>query len=218
MSQLPIWFQAVKSVSAVQSGIDTLPMILGLVIFSIIAGGLVSAVGYYTPVMIVSSVLMAIGAGLLTTLHPDTSTGKWIGYQILFGAGVGLGLQQAIIAVQTVLHIDDVPTGTAAVIFAQTLGGALFVSVGNNVFTNQLLKGLARVAPEINPRIILSVGATSLKDHIPARLLAPVLVVYNDALTYCYRVSLAMACLTLIGSLGMEWKSVRGKKIVAAAA
>lgn len=215
---VPIWFQAVKGTSAVKSGIDTLPMILGLVIFSIIAGGLVTTFGYYTPVMIVSSVLMSIGAGLLTTLRPDSYSGYWISYQLLFGAGVGFGLQQSIIAVQTVLHIDDVPTGTAAVIFAQTFGGALFVSIGSNVFTNQLLKGLAAVAPELDPRIVLQTGATSLKDKVPKELLVDVLSEYNDALTYCFRVSLAMACLSIIGSLGMEWKSVKGKKIVAAAA
>ena len=193
-------------------------MILSLVVLSIIAGGVVSTVGYYTPVMILSSVLMSIGAGLLILLQPDTPSPKWIGYQIIFGAGVGLGLQQAIIAVQTVLHIDDVPTGTSAVIFAQTLGGALFVSIGNNVFNNQLVKGIAMAAPSVDPSIVLRTGATSLKDQVPAAVLPAVIQAYNDALTYCYRVSLAMACLTIIGSLGMEWRSVKGKKIVAAVA
>ncbi len=46
---LPIWFPAVKGVSAVASGIRNLPLILGGVSTSIIVGGLVSAVGYYTP-------------------------------------------------------------------------------------------------------------------------------------------------------------------------
>lgn len=46
---LPIWFQAIKGVSAVQSGINNLPMILGVVILSIVAGGLVTVLGYYTP-------------------------------------------------------------------------------------------------------------------------------------------------------------------------
>ncbi|KAI9819043.1 MAG: MFS sugar transporter [Thelocarpon impressellum] len=215
---LPIWFQAIKGVSAVQSGIDNLPMILGLVIVSIIAGGLVTTFGYYTPVMIAGAVLMAVGAGLLTTLEIDTGSPGWIGYQALFGFGVGLGLQQSLIAVQTVLHIDDVPTGTAAIIFFQTLGGALFVSIGQNVFTNQLVSGLRAAAPGLDPAIVLRTGATSLKAAVPAEFLPGVLVAYNDALVDCYRVGLAMACLTIVGAAGVEWRSVKGKQVVAAAA
>ena len=58
---VPIWFQAIEGVTAVESGIRNLPMILGLVIVSIIAGTAITLVGYYTPFMIVSSVFMAIG-------------------------------------------------------------------------------------------------------------------------------------------------------------
>ena len=47
-------------------------------------------------------------------------------------------------AVQTVLDISLVPIGTSIVIFVQTLGGALFVSIGQNVFPNKLVKGLAK--------------------------------------------------------------------------
>ena len=102
-------------------------MILGVVIFSIITGGLVTVLGYYAPFMILSSVLSSIGAGLLTTLGVHTGHAKWIGYQAIFGIGVGCGLQQTFIAAQTVLPLEDVPTGTAIVVFLQTLGGALFV-------------------------------------------------------------------------------------------
>ncbi|KAI9841230.1 MAG: MFS sugar transporter [Thelocarpon superellum] len=215
---LPIWFQAIKGTSAVQSGIDNLPMILSLVIMSVVAGGLVTTFGYYAPLMIFGSVIMAIGAGLITTFETDTPSGKWIGYQILFGFGVGAGLQQSLIAVQTVLKIVDVPTGTAAIIFAQTIGGALFISISQNVFTNRLLAGLATAAPSVDPKIVLSVGATSLQDSVPADKLPGVLVAYNAALVDSYYVATAMACLSILGSLAIEWKSVKGKKVVAAVA
>lgn len=215
---LPIWFQAIKGVSAVQSGIDSLPMILGVVFASLIAGGAVTAIGYYTPFVLASSVLMSIGAGLLTTLQVDSPSSKWIGYQAIFGLGVGVGFQQSLIAVQTVLRIEDVPTGTSVVIFSQSLGGALFVSVGLNVFNNRFIAGLRTAVPELNPSIVLNVGATSLKSQIPRQSLPGVLFAYNRAITQTFYVSVAMACLTLIGALGLEWKSVKGKKIVAAAA
>lgn len=69
-----------------------LTMLLAQVILSIVAGACVTQFGYYTPFMIISSLLMAVGAGLLSTFQPDTGSGKWIGYQVIFGAGVGTGM------------------------------------------------------------------------------------------------------------------------------
>lgn len=40
--------------------------------------------------------------------------GKWIGYQILFGAGIGMGMQQTIVAAHYLLDLADVPTGTCS--------------------------------------------------------------------------------------------------------
>ena len=188
-------------------------MILGLVIISMLVGGLVTAVGYYTPFMLVSSVLMAIGAGLLTTFETDTGSPRWIGYQFIFGAGVGFGMQQTLIAVQTVLPAADVPIGTAIMMFSQTLGGALFISVAQNVFTNQLIKNLKAVVPDLNPAIVLVVGATELKKEIEERYLAGVLSAYNLALTQTFYVSVATATLSIVGAAFMQWKSVKGKKI-----
>lgn len=215
---VPIWFQAIKGVSATASGIRNLPMIMGLVIMSVMSGGLISKIGYYTPFMIGSSVLIAVGAGLLSTWQVDTGHAKWIGYQVIVGFGVGLGMQQPLIAAQTVLHIDDVPVGTSVIMFTQQFGGALFISVAQSIFTNRLVSGLAEVEPSLNPGIVLSTGATSLKDAINPNLLSGVLFVYNRALTNTFYISVATASLSIIGSLAMEWKSVKGKKIEAVTA
>lgn len=109
---IPIWFQAIKGASAVDSGIRCLPMILGVVILSIVAGLLITALGYYTPWMILSSLLMATGAGLLSTFRVGTGHAMWIGYQAIYGLGVGAGMQQGAIAAQTVCTLEDIPTAT----------------------------------------------------------------------------------------------------------
>ena len=210
---LPIWFQAVKGASAVKSGIMNLPLILGLVIVSIVGGVIVTVFGQYAPLMLASSIIMAIGAGLLTTLKPDSGHAKWIGYQALTGIGIGLGMQQPLIAVQTVLDLSDVPTGTAIIIFAQTLGGALFVSIGQNVFTNKLVEGLAKYAPSVDPLVVLKTGATAIQSTVDKADLAGVTLAYNEGLTKSFLVAAVMAATTLIGSAAIEWKSVKGKKI-----
>ncbi|KAI8945529.1 MFS general substrate transporter [Xylaria longipes] len=211
---IPIWFQSVQGVSAVNSGIRNLPLLLSVVVASIIAGGLITAFGYYTPFMIIGTVLAAIGGGLMTTWTPHTSTAQWIGYQILFGIGVGASLQQPLIAVQTVLDIKDVPVGTSVITFMQTLGGALFVSVGNNIFNNKLLEELKHNLPSVNPNDVLSVGTTNLRK-LPADIVPGVLLSYNNALTTAFIVATALAAVAIFGAAFMEWKSVKGKKIEA---
>ncbi|GAB7340606.1 hypothetical protein MBLNU457_7014t1 [Dothideomycetes sp. NU457] len=215
---LPIWFQAIKGVSATKSGIMNLPLILGLVIISMVAGVAVTTLGYYTPFIIISAVLMSIGAGLLTTLKPNSGHAEWIGYQAMFGFGVGFGMQQTLIAVQTVLPKKDVPIGTAIIMFSQTLGGALFISVAQNVQTNELLKQLKSVVPDLDPAVVLATGATELKNVIPQQYYGGVLTAYNTAITNTFYVGVAMAVVSIFGAVAMEWKSVKGKTFEMAAA
>jgi hypothetical protein len=67
--------------------------------------------------MIASSILAAVGAGLLYTLTPESDHNYWIGYQAIIGIGIGLGMQQPLIAVQTILDISEIPIGTSVVCF-----------------------------------------------------------------------------------------------------
>ncbi|KAI3323478.1 MFS general substrate transporter [Xylariaceae sp. AK1471] len=213
---IPIWFQSVQGVSAVNSGIRNLPLLLSVVVSSLLAGGLITAFGYYTPFMLAGTVFAAVGGGLLTTWTPETNTSTWIGYQIVFGIGVGLSLQQPLIAVQTVLDIKDVPTGTSVIAFMQTLGGALFVSVGNNVFNNKLVEELAhRLPSSVTPQDVLAAGATNLRKSLSPDILPAVILSYNNALTTAFIVATALAAIAIFGSALIEWKSVKGKKIEA---
>ncbi len=205
---LPIWFQAIDGNSAVDSGIHLLPMVMPIVVASIITGLLVSRIGYYTPFMIFGVCLTAIGAGLLTTLEIDTSEGKWIGFQIVYGFGLGFCSQAPNMAAQTVLPREDVAIGASLMFFGQQLFGAVFTSVGQNMLDNQLANRLAGI-PGISPRLIQSTGATELLNLIPAEHHAAALEAYNDSLRVCFQVGLIMACLSILGALGMEWRSVK---------
>ncbi|KAI2640361.1 putative efflux pump [Hypomontagnella submonticulosa] len=213
---IPIWFQTVQGVSAVDSGIRNLPMLISVVVFAMGAGALVTIFGYYAPFMILGTVLMSIGGGLLSTWKPDTATGTWIGYQILFGAGVGMSMQQPLMAVQTVLDIKDVPTGTSVLVFVQTVGGALFVSVGQSVFSNKLVQELAANIPGLDVSSVRSAGATALQNTLPAEMIPKVVLSYSNALTTTFLVGAALAAFTVFGSATIEWKSVKGKNVEAA--
>ena len=207
---LPIWFQAIKGDSAVQSGIHLLPQVIALVIASIVTGVLTSRVGYYTPFLIFSICIAAIGAGLLTTLRIETTVGQWIGYQILYGWGFGGCIQAPNLAAQTVLPRDEVSIGAALMLFGQTLFGAIFVSIGQNVFDGQLAKRLASIT-NITPQQIEDAGVTDLLKIIPANYYDAALEAYNDSLRVCFRVALIVACLCIFGGLGMEWRNVKAE-------
>jgi MFS family permease len=205
---LPLWFQGIKNASAEASGVMLLPVILGMIVGSIVAGSIVTYIGYYLPFMVLSGILTPIAAGLFTSLSVNSPKSVWIGYSALAGFGAGLGFQQPILAAQTVLDQDDVAMGTSIMIFAQTLAGAIFVSVGNTIFLNSLIQNLKEV-PQINPDLVLEIGATNLRAAIPAQLLDAVLKAYNKAITRTFYAAVAMSALAFVLSFGMELKSTK---------
>jgi len=209
---LPIWFQAIKGASAFKSGIMCIPMVLSLVVANIISGIGTTVAGYYAPFYFAGLIFSSIGAGLLSTMDTATGHEKWIGYQVIYGFGIGFGMQQPLITIQTVLPLKDIPTGTALVMFVQTFGGALFVSVAQNIFNNRLISELPKQAPGVNPEIILHTGATSLATSLPANLLSGVKEAYNTALTETFYIAVAMACLMIFAAVFIQWKSIKAKK------
>ncbi|CAM1507597.1 Fc.00g072380.m01.CDS01 [Cosmosporella sp. VM-42] len=205
---LPVWFQAIKNNSAIDSGIHLLPQVLALVVASIITGVLTGRIGFYTPFLIIGICVTAVGASLLTILQIDTTKGQWIGYQIVYGFGVGACLQAPNMAAQTVLPRDEVSIGASLMLFAQTLFGAIFVSIGQNVLDGQLANRLSSIT-SITPQEIEKAGATGILDIIPSQYHTAALEAYNQSLRVCFRVALIMACVCIIGGFGMEWRSVK---------
>ena len=175
-----------------------------------LAGFGTAATGYYTPFVYAGTILMSISTGLLMTVHPrDTSRAKWVGFQILCGLGIGLGEEQGLYMVQTTLHEADVATGIGIVLFAQTFGGALFVSVAQTVFLDSITESLAKVAPHMNPLTIVNHQTASLSKHSDV---APGLqAVYGMAIKNALRVGLILATVSSLGAVLYDWKSLKVK-------
>ncbi|RDL37705.1 Uncharacterized protein BP5553_05138 [Venustampulla echinocandica] len=207
---LPFWFQSIKGVVAVQSGIRLLPTMIAFVLASISGGFLNQKIGWYTPLGIFGASLMAVGAGLLTILQVDTAAGKWIGYQVLYGFGMGLCFQTPNLATQTSLPKRDVPMGMALMFFGQLLGAAVFVSAGQNVLDNQLLQRLAGI-PGFDRSLVTAGGATTLVGAVRAEYLGQVLTAYNESLRKVFQIGLILSCLAVLGVSSMEWKNILKK-------
>lgn len=210
---LPIWFQAVLGKSALESGVDMIPYFIVNAFFSILAGVLVSIIGYYVPPCLIGNAIATVGCGLLTLLSPNTTTAEWVGFQILVAAGFGLSIQQGFTAVQTVLPRDQVSIGTAAVVACQSFGGAIFVSVGNNIFQKELMVDLERnPIPGVDVAKVISAGATAFRDLVPEDVLPTMLVVYNDALRKVFIATIPLAGLAFFATFFIEWRSVKVKR------
>jgi MFS family permease len=207
---LPLWFQAIDGVTALSSGTDLLATLLLIVVGSILGGFLTSRIGYYTPILIIGTGITAVGTGLFTTLGTNTTTGQWVGYQILYGFGLGNISQGPSMAAQTVLARNDVAIGASLMFFSQSLFGAIFTTVGQNVVDNQLLKRLVALGvPGITAEMIQENGATALISLLPETYRAAALQAYNESLRTCFQVALIIICLGMIGACAMEWRSVK---------
>lgn len=209
---LPLWFQTVKLTNAFHSAIDTLPSFLSQMLFAVVAGALCPRlIPFLTPFAIIGAILSTIGAGLMTSFHPATSTRLWIGYQILSGAGRGLYMQIPVQTAQQHVPKSSLAVGTAVVSFFQFFGGSIFVAVAQTLFSNMLKKYLKLYAPDVDPSLVLGSGATDVRSLVPADQVAGLVKAYNEAIVKTLYLAVGCAALGLPFVFGLGWKRVERK-------
>lgn len=208
---LAIWFQVAKGLTATHAGINTIPMVIAMVIASVLSAKITQRIGYYIPSIIVCSVLSAVGAGMLSTMNRFSNHSAWIGYQVLFGLGLGCGAQQASLASQRALPKADVPLGLALGFLMQQLGGAVFLSVCQNVFATTLVGRLDGV-DGLDAMQIVDTGATAIRTIVPAKDIDAVLDAYSFGITRCFLIAAALSAATILGVALMEWKSIKDEE------
>jgi MFS transporter, DHA2 family, glioxin efflux transporter len=207
---LPIYFQSIKGVSAAQSGIRNLPVVMGASLFSIVSGGLITVYGHYTPLMVLSSILVTIDAGFLYTLEIPSSAREWIGYQALAGIGIGLGFQIPVIVGQASVSPSDISSVSAVMLFFQTIGGSFLVSAAQSAFANRLVSFVPRYAPGVDPHLVVATGASQLRDVFDPKVLPGILEAYMHGIKLVFALCVAMAGITLPIALFSPWKRLHG--------
>jgi MFS family permease len=209
---LPTYFQSVRGYTPSESSIMMLPIIISFLVAMVIQGSGVSLTGYYVPFMLLGSVLMPIFAGLMTTLTVDSSLTTLIFYSGFLGFGAGIGFQSPQTAVQASLSPEDASMGLAIVIFAQHFGPAVFVSAAQSIFTNRLQANLESLAPSFNVTSIENTSLGDLKSHVRDGKLQEVLSGFDFSLVQTWYLAVALGCATMMGSLGMEWKTIKKER------
>ena len=161
--------------------------------------------------MLATSIMAPIAAGLLTTLDLDESLVKVLCLLGFLGVSVGLGLQAPVVAVQTVLAPADVPIGMAITGFAGGIGSALFLAASAALFQNRLVEEVSAHAPGTNMTLLEQGGLADIREKIGSDRLRNALLGYDKAVMQTLYFPVALAVLTVVGSLAMERKSVKKK-------
>ncbi|KAF2016944.1 MFS general substrate transporter [Aaosphaeria arxii CBS 175.79] len=203
---LPIYFQAVRRVSAISSGIRLIPVILGLTIVQIAIGTVIIVSGMHNPFLIIGPAIAAVGSGSFTILNENSNPAAWIGFQVILGVGVGLCLTIPIMLSQVVVKPQDVATATSLIIFAQSMGSAFLLPVAQAVFQNEIIKSLGQLVPDLDPLFVLAMGASNEAiSGLPKANVGGVILSYGSALSSTFVIGVPFAGVALIVSLFMPW-------------
>ncbi|KFY34341.1 hypothetical protein V494_06860 [Pseudogymnoascus sp. VKM F-4513 (FW-928)] len=205
---LPIYFQVIDNVSPIQSGVRNLPLILAITLSTIVSGVGITVTSRSMPFMVVAGVLTTIGVGLLYTLDIGTGSSKWIGYQVLAGLGLGLGFQVPVSAAQATLPQIDIPSGSAMIIFVQTIGGAFLVSAGQSAFVAKLSESLIQSGSGIVPADVIATGATDIRKLFSPAEVAVILRAYVKGIQTAFIVAIALAATCTLLAFLASWEKL----------
>ncbi|PVH99797.1 MFS general substrate transporter [Periconia macrospinosa] len=198
---LPFYFQVIKAASPQSSGVRSIPYFAILGIASIGGGAVISFIHSYAEFMWLGSAILTIGSGLIYTLKVDSNASAWIGYQIVAGLGVGMALQTPFIAVQRAISPADMPQGMAVAIFFNSLGGALSISIAQNLFISGLRRRIPRFTQGIDAQKIIDAGGVGIREDVPSDQLDNLLRAYNLSITDAFVLSIAAAGCAFVASL-----------------
>ena len=136
---LPLFFQDVKGISPIESGVRLFPMMGGLLVASIGSGQLVSRWGRYKVFPVVGTALMTIGLFLMSRIGVETGAWTMAAYMVVFGLGLGFILQVLTVAVQNAVQYEELGTATSGVTFFRMIGGSFGTAVFGAIFSNLVI-------------------------------------------------------------------------------
>ncbi|KAH5296153.1 hypothetical protein HBI12_213810 [Parastagonospora nodorum] len=207
---LPLYFQATQGASATGSGINMIAYVAPTIVSIGATGGLVSRYGHYVPYMVVGITIASIAAGFLTLLDAYTPTATWAGLIVVNRLGMGMAQQLPYTALQAVLEPEDIATGNAIAIFSWQLGGAIAVSIGQNLLLNTLKISIPAHTTEVGVQQVIDAGAGGINSIAPdGAVLKSLREAYAEALRGSFVLALVSTCLALPFAAGMQWLNIK---------
>ncbi|KAF8319133.1 ABC transporter [Clavulina sp. PMI_390] len=208
---LPLYYQA-NGHSATRSGIDILPFMMLTVAGTMVSGTIITITGNYLPWLVFCPPLSAIGSGLLYTIDANTPKAHLIGYQVLYGFGVGGAFQTTFLAIQAEYHHNEsmIPKTTSIVTFSQLVGGVIGIAIAGTIFSNQLVTELHKYASNLDPSVADKVRqSVTYIFTLPVEEQGPVVQAYSRAVGYVFLMGIPAAIFASLSSLLVRSHDIR---------
>ncbi|MFL6065049.1 MAG: MFS transporter [Friedmanniella sp.] len=132
------YFQLARGETPTMAGLMTIPLIAGLFLSSTISGQVISRSGRWKAWVLVGGLLLTAGLALMSTVAFDTNYWVVAPYMFLIGAGVGMMMQNLVLAVQNIIAPQDLGAASSFIAFTRSLGGAIGVSALGAVLAHRV--------------------------------------------------------------------------------
>lgn len=175
ITYLPTFLQVANGASASNSGLLIVPVMIGLLGSSIIAGRIISRTGRYRRFPMIGMAVTSLGLFLLSTLDEGSSRWESGAHMFILGAGVGMVMQIMVLATQNEAPAADLGVATSTITFFRTIGGSVGVSIFGALFASRLTELLGSRVPEN-----MTPGAI---NQLPADQKAQMASAFADAIT-----------------------------------
>ncbi|GAA1888566.1 MDR family MFS transporter [Asanoa iriomotensis] len=197
------YFQIGRGYSPTEAGLLTIPMMAGVLLSSIVAGRLISKTGKIKPYIVAGSVILVAGFAMLGTIDHATSLVFVGAGMLLVGIGVGMTMQNLVLAVQNGVQLKDIGAASSSVAFFRSLGGAMGVSILGAVLANRVTSQITHdLAAAGVPAGAESSGTSALNlNALPEAFQHIVRAAYGDATGHIFLISAAIAVVGVIAAL-----------------
>ncbi|NYV77589.1 MFS transporter, partial [Streptomyces sp. UH6] len=161
------YFQLARGESPTMSGVLTIPMIGGLFVSSTVSGNLITRTGKWKAWLVAGGFLLAAGLGLLGTIRYDTPYWHVAVFMAVMGVGVGMMMQNLLLAAQNQVAPSDLGAASSVANFFRSLGGAVGVSAFGAVLANQVTDYVKDGLADLPPKYAAAMGSGNASDSIP---------------------------------------------------
>lgn len=195
------YFQIAGGHTPTRAGLLSIPLMLGSFVGTVGSGRLISSTGRWKRFLVLGSALLLLGLALLGTV--DHATPEWhtMIYMAFMGVGMGMLLQNYVLAVQNTVDVTQVGSASAAVAFFRSLGGAVGVSVLGAILAEQVKNDVTgKLAALGLPPNGGSGSLLNLKD-LPAPVVTIIESAYGDATGFIFMIAAAVSVISLVTAL-----------------
>jgi len=196
---IPLYLQLVYGVSATQSGLRMLPLMLGLLTAAIASGRAITRIGRYKIFPIAGTGTLVVGMFLLSRLGVDTA--PWLAslYMLIVGVGIGLVMQVLVLVVQNDAQPENIGVATSTATFFRSMGGSFGVAIFGAIFASRLAGELAHFPRAVVDRLGSGVQLSPAEaDHLPPAIHADFLDAFAHALHGVFLCGMAIAIIPFV--------------------